>query len=281
MSKNLEQLINKSLVAPEERGGGMRYSMLETIRQYARELFDAQEGSQARAQRHFFYSDALSEKLYDAYRSSDAGPTVWRAEEDVENFRAAVEWGQEKHVEETCAWPRNYCIATGAPGLMSEGVEAAKNAVERARLLPPVPGEAGLARQKLIARALFAQGMVGMGVGDLHAVLQALQEAIDLARGISATSRCWATAWACITPPRISLGAPPDVAAAELGDGYFQAVSDGPFRAGHGDFEHGEGFNCQGRRSRNANVFWKAPGDHVLNPSFVPGRFVLNGHGHG
>ena len=73
----------------------------------------------------------------DAYRSSDAGPTVWRAEEDVENFRAALEWGQEKHVEENLRLAANYCIATGAPGLMSEGVEAAKNAVERARLLPP------------------------------------------------------------------------------------------------------------------------------------------------
>ena len=40
--EHLEQLVNKSLVVTEEHGSAMRYFMLETICQYAREkLFDA------------------------------------------------------------------------------------------------------------------------------------------------------------------------------------------------------------------------------------------------
>lgn len=59
--EHLEQLVNKSLVVTEERETEMRYSMLETIRQYAREkLFDAKQSSAAR-DRHFIYFDELSE----------------------------------------------------------------------------------------------------------------------------------------------------------------------------------------------------------------------------
>ncbi len=44
--EHLERLVNKSLVVTEERESEMRYFMLETIRQYAREkLFDAKQSS--------------------------------------------------------------------------------------------------------------------------------------------------------------------------------------------------------------------------------------------
>lgn len=57
-------------------------------------------------------------------------------------------------------------------------------AVKRARALPPVEGDADLYRKKLIARALFVQGMVGLGVGNLPLVVEALQDAIAISRAI-------------------------------------------------------------------------------------------------
>jgi len=58
-------------------------------------------------------------------------------------------------------------------------------AVERAKALPPAAGgEADLYRKKLIAKALFVQGMVGLGVGKIPLVVQAIQEAIALSRAI-------------------------------------------------------------------------------------------------
>ena len=70
--EKLEQLINKSLVVTKERGNEMRYFLLETIRQYAREkLFDAKQASKVR-DRHFAYFDDFSEKLWLAFRSQDS-----------------------------------------------------------------------------------------------------------------------------------------------------------------------------------------------------------------
>ena len=65
---------------------------------------------------------------------------------------------------------------------MQKELAICKIAVERAKALPPVEGDADLHRQKLIARALFAQGMVGMGVGNMPFVLQVLKEAIAISR---------------------------------------------------------------------------------------------------
>lgn len=178
----LEQLVNKSLVVTEERETEMRYFMLETIRQYAREkLFDAGQASLAR-DRHFFYFNQVSESLWDIVRSSDAVPVVNRAEPEVDNFRAALEWGLENHVDENVRLAANFCTVFSLFGMNAEGVAAARTSVERARNLPPVNGDANVRRQKWIARALFAQGMVGLGVGNYPGILLVLEQAIDIAR---------------------------------------------------------------------------------------------------
>jgi predicted ATPase/class 3 adenylate cyclase len=179
---HLEQLINKSLVVTAERQSEMRYFMLETIRQYAREkLFEAQQSSVAR-DRHFAYFDDLSEKMWDAFRSADIFPLRERVDDEVENFRAALEWGLEKHVEETVRLAANFCVISSWMSNPAEGLEMAKSAIERAKSLPPVVGESEAHRQKLIARALFTRGMVGLGQGNLPLVQQALKEAIAISR---------------------------------------------------------------------------------------------------
>jgi hypothetical protein len=43
--------------------------------------------------RHFVYFDELSEKMWGTFRSADVLPVVIIAEVEVENFRAAFEWG--------------------------------------------------------------------------------------------------------------------------------------------------------------------------------------------
>lgn len=180
--EHLEQLVNKSLVVAEEHQNEMRYFMLETVRQYAREkLFDAQQASTAR-DRQFAYFNALSEKMWDAFRAENLQTIINRAMDEVENFRAALEWGQENHVEENVRLAANYCEIASLLGNLAEGVAIAKTAVERAKALPPGSREADIHRQKLIARALFMQGMVGLGVGNMPLVLQVLREAIATSR---------------------------------------------------------------------------------------------------
>ncbi len=178
----LEQLVNKSLVVTEEQVNEMRYSMLETIRQYAREkMFEMRQASAVR-DRHFVYFNELSEKMWDDFRLENLLPVVKRATDEVENFRAALEWGLEYNIEENLRLAANYCIVTSLLGIPAEGVASANSAVERASTLPPLSGDADVRRQKLIARALFAQGLVGMALGNMPHVIQVLREAIEISR---------------------------------------------------------------------------------------------------
>jgi predicted ATPase/class 3 adenylate cyclase len=180
--ENLEQLVNKSLVVTEEHAGEMRYFLLETIRQYAREkLFDARQASEAR-DRHFFYFNALSETMWDVFRSADMIAWRHRADDEAENFRAAIEWGLEKHPEQNLHLTGYYCVISSWNSKQAEGLALVQMALEKVRALPPVEGEANIRRQKWIARALFAQGLVGMGAGNMQLVLLALQDAIGLSR---------------------------------------------------------------------------------------------------
>lgn len=180
--EHLEQLVTKSLVVTQERETEMRYFMLETIRQYAREkLFDAQEASTAR-DRHFSYFNDLSEWMWDTFRSPNSLPMMNRAGDEIENFRAALEWGLENHVQENIRLAANFCVIAATLGILAEGVASADTAVQHAQAAPSVEGDAHIRRQKLIARALFAQGMVGLGLGDMPNVLEVLREAIAISR---------------------------------------------------------------------------------------------------
>ena len=58
----LEQLVNKSLVVMEETQGQARYTMLETIRQYARDKLVESGEAAALRDRHFDYFLQLSEQ---------------------------------------------------------------------------------------------------------------------------------------------------------------------------------------------------------------------------
>ena len=126
--EHLEGLVNKSLVVTEERESEMRYFMLETIRQYAREkLFEAKQASAAR-DRHFVYFDELSEKMWDIVSLSGCS-CPWSAErsDEVENLRAALEWGLENHIEENVRLAANFCIVSSLLGIIAEGVGHLQN----------------------------------------------------------------------------------------------------------------------------------------------------------
>ena len=85
----LAHLVDKSLVVMTERGGLARYSMLESVREYAREkLLDSGEAELLRERHveHFFHF------VVDAPLWSAGSPAALRMAEDWENLRAALEW---------------------------------------------------------------------------------------------------------------------------------------------------------------------------------------------
>ena len=97
----LTQLVNKSLVLVSEhtQSGEMRYRMLETIRQYAREKNFEASRSEGIRDKHLSYFAKLAEQAEpELYRSNQA---FWfdKLDEELDNFRAAMEWALVSDVE--------------------------------------------------------------------------------------------------------------------------------------------------------------------------------------
>jgi tetratricopeptide (TPR) repeat protein len=182
---HLEGLVNKSLVVTEEGEHGMRFSMLETIRQYAREkLFDAQEAIAVR-DRHFFYYDQLSQAMWNNFSSlKDYSLLRDRAAEEQENLRLALDWGMQHQPEMALHMAANYNVVSSWTGNQIEGLATLKTALEIFQNLPPVDADADLERKRLIAKAMFSRGMTSMSTGGIHIAIQSLQEAIAIARQI-------------------------------------------------------------------------------------------------
>ena len=96
----LAHLVDKSLIIVENAGKESRYHRLETIRQYAREkLFETEEAARMR-DRHLDYFRTLAEKA--EIEIVNANQVAWLQRLDVEfdNIRAALEWSQEKRVQD-------------------------------------------------------------------------------------------------------------------------------------------------------------------------------------
>ncbi|TPG29905.1 adenylate/guanylate cyclase domain-containing protein [Mycobacterium hodleri] len=88
----LDALVRKSLLVVDRSAGRTRYSMLETIRQFAEErLVDRGEASTIRAEhaRHFAGQDAKILALWDSLRQREA--FEW-FDVEVANLRAAFRW---------------------------------------------------------------------------------------------------------------------------------------------------------------------------------------------
>jgi predicted ATPase len=88
----LSSLVDKSLVQAEPVGGGTRYRLLESTRQYGREkLSDAGEDD-ALAIAHARVFLSLAEQLDDAWETTPDSAWLAKAEPELENFRAALSW---------------------------------------------------------------------------------------------------------------------------------------------------------------------------------------------
>ncbi len=88
----LAHLVDKSLVVVEEQGGSARYSMLETIRQYAAELLAASGEADTVRRRHAAHYLALAEAAQPWLGRAEQGVWLDRLEVEHDNLRAALGW---------------------------------------------------------------------------------------------------------------------------------------------------------------------------------------------
>jgi predicted ATPase len=88
----LSQLVDKSLVMTDQRSSETRYSLLETIRQYAHEkLIESGEFDSAR-DRHLHYFVEWAEMANVGLAGMEQSDWLNRFEIEHDNLRAALEW---------------------------------------------------------------------------------------------------------------------------------------------------------------------------------------------
>lgn len=97
----LERLVVKSLVVAEPRGGEMRYRLLETIREYARERLAESGRERAVRDRHARCYARLAERGDLELRGPDQLRWIARLDEEDDNFRAALAWAQQREDTDT------------------------------------------------------------------------------------------------------------------------------------------------------------------------------------
>jgi predicted ATPase/class 3 adenylate cyclase len=94
----LDGLVNKSLVVVNREAPEIRYHMLETIRQYARErLLESNEESQVRARHLDYFLDLAQSGEPDVIGREDPAYFKKILETELDNLRAALDWSLTGH----------------------------------------------------------------------------------------------------------------------------------------------------------------------------------------
>ncbi|MDX1930996.1 MAG: BTAD domain-containing putative transcriptional regulator [Capsulimonadales bacterium] len=113
----------------------LRFRMLETLREFAREKLAEDPEREALARRHFLYYRDLAEELYERLRGPDQVIWMQVADREHDNFRAALAFGLSEHGD-----PEGAVACAGAlvrywriRGLYQEGMDWLKRALDRTR----------------------------------------------------------------------------------------------------------------------------------------------------
>jgi predicted ATPase/DNA-binding SARP family transcriptional activator/DNA-binding CsgD family transcriptional regulator len=191
----LSGLVDKSLVVADATGeGGVRYRLLEPIRQYASEKLEERGEAEAIKRRHAAFYLALAERVYPELRGPGQVKGLHRLMQENDNLRAAMAWLLSEGDTETAArlgwslWPLWWFR-----GQHREGRRLMEAVLESESELPPV----------LQIRANVAAGLMVYGQADMETTERYAKKLIRLSR-LATVLRERREAW---TPPSILEGA--------------------------------------------------------------------------
>jgi predicted ATPase/DNA-binding winged helix-turn-helix (wHTH) protein len=178
----LSHLVDKSLVLREpSRDSKARYSMLETLRQYAQELLVELGEVDATKSRHLDFYVALAEEAASKLETIEQGEWLARLDADRENLLEANEWtdsavgGAERGLRIASAIP-GFWVAVG---FMQLAHRIAIRALTR-------PGAAK--RSALRGRTLFVAGQLGRLLGHYTEAKTNLEEGLSISQEIGDTN---------------------------------------------------------------------------------------------
>ncbi len=166
-------LADKSLVMAEERGGTMRYRLLETVRQYARDrLFESGQGESWR-DRHLNHFLSLAEEAEPKLTGADQQAWLDRLDVEHDNLRAAMTWSSssDDSVDRQLRLAGAFWRFWSVRGYMVEG---------RARLAELMASSSS--DRAAHAKALNGAGVLAWQQGDYPAAKAHYEECLALRR---------------------------------------------------------------------------------------------------
>jgi predicted ATPase/class 3 adenylate cyclase len=166
----LEQLVNKSLVMTEETELGMRYSMLESIRQYAQEKLADSDESNELHDRHlsFFLKESMDahQRLMDLQPPGDWGK---RFKPEADNFRTAWTWAIEEDLEKAILFTSSFSSGWSQVAPIVEVSQYQQSVLALAEIHPLyMNSDARVENRILLARALISAAHVASGTRNLR-----------------------------------------------------------------------------------------------------------------
>lgn len=170
-------LVDKSLVkTEEEQGVEMRYGLLETVRQYARErLLEADELESVCA-RHLDFHVGLMAQAWDAIGGEDEAVWLERLEREHDNVRAALSWALEtERIESALRLAKTLWVFWNVRGYRSEGRIWLKRVLAKAQGL----------RTELYARVLSGAGRLACAQGDYPEARSLFQQTLEIFQELS------------------------------------------------------------------------------------------------
>lgn len=92
----LENLVRKGLIQPRHSSDGLRFAILDTIREFARERMAESEDAEALPEVHYDYFVTLVENAQAEMRGPDFATWMRSLDLNQDNLRAALEWATEQ-----------------------------------------------------------------------------------------------------------------------------------------------------------------------------------------
>lgn len=181
----LDQLVNKSLVVAEDCEPGMRYRLLETIRQYAQEKLLASGEATALRQRHLAFVVTLNKQAYDAGLAlKNVQAWVEKLRPEVDNLRAAQAWALEHDLNSVLQLAGAVTTRWGVGARLLETYRFLQTVLARAEVDPRYGAEGSPADRGLLARAYFSACATVFGLGQGNEALELALRSVLIAREV-------------------------------------------------------------------------------------------------
>jgi tetratricopeptide (TPR) repeat protein len=171
----------------DEKGGGLRYGMLEPVRQYASERLEESGEAEETKRRHFAHYLAFAEEADLSYglltgtKLTGADGEAWMdsVEREHDNLRASLGWAKERgDLKAGLRLAGSLCWFWWMRGYFREGRLQTEDFLEKAeRGSPEVVDDAR-------AKALLGAGMLSFAYGDLLGSTRFLEEGLATYRGL-------------------------------------------------------------------------------------------------